>query len=192
MKVILEQKNDYNYCGGFYFRNDTGFVCDIQNNNTKRLNTKMKIEFQEYEVSKRIFRNAYLHPEGKNLEYRRLQETFWFIIDGKIFEMSPGFWWDGASIPQIFWSIIGDPWSEDIAPGALIHDVLYATQYYERWKADEILYEVNKLNKMNTVKNHLVYRAVRTAGWKAYSSKTDKQIEGACKHLTVNGRQFVP
>ena len=147
----------------------------------------MNILFQDYEVSKRIFRSAYQHPEGKKLEYRKLTQDFWFIIDGSAFTIKKGFWWDGASIPRIFWTAIGDPWEADIAPGALIHDMLYACQYYQRWKADLIMFEVNKLNGMNAIKNHAVYRALRLGGWKAWNDKTDEMIKGASKHLVING-----
>lgn len=152
----------------------------------------MKIDFQDYENSKRIFKKAYKHPEGKKLEFRRLSEDFSFVVDGTCFVIKKGFWWDGASIPKIFWSVIGDPWEADIAPGALIHDILYGTQYYNRKKTDQILYEVNKINGMNSVKNYAVYNGVRMGGWKAWNEKTEEVIAGNSRHLFINGKEYIP
>ena len=146
----------------------------------------MNITFQDYEISKRIFKSAYRHPEGKKLEYRKLTADFWFTIDGDAFTIKRGFWWDGASIPRIFWTVIGDPWEADIAPAALIHDILYATHYFDRAKTDEVMFEVNEINGMNPVKNIAVYRALRIGGWKAWNEKTDEMIAGAKRHLIVN------
>ena len=149
----------------------------------------MNIEFKDYENSKRIFRKAYIHPEGKKLEYRRLSEDFWFIIDGVEYVMKAGFWWDGASIPQPLWSVIGGPWSADIAPGALIHDILYGGHIFERLLCDQVLHKVNAINNMNSLKNTLVYKGVRMGGWAPYKEKSQENIIGVRKHLLINGQK---
>jgi hypothetical protein len=38
---------------------------------------------------------------------------------------SPGFIWDGASIPRAAWSFIGSPFRGRYQQAALVHDILY-------------------------------------------------------------------
>jgi hypothetical protein len=149
---------------------------------------KQEIQFQNNEISQRFFRNAGLEgglSENK-LEYRKLYNDFYFVINGHYFVIKPGFWWDGASIPKFLWGIIGGPWQEDIAPGALIHDVLFGSQVLPRKTANRIMYEVNRLNGMSWTKNQTVYNGLRIGGWKAWQDKTDSQIRGVREHLYID------
>lgn len=148
-----------------------------------------EIIFQNNETSQRFFRSAEkeLGLSENRLEYRRLKEDFWFVINGNFFVIKAGFWWDGASIPKFLWGIIGNPWEEDIAPGALIHDALYGSQVFERVYSDHVMYTVNDINNMGGIKNHLVYRGLRMGGWAAWKQKTKEQIEGVRSHLYING-----
>ena len=150
----------------------------------------MKIVFQEYEISRKVFKGAYRHPEGKKLNYRRLECNFWFILDGNLYTITKGFWWDGSSQPKITWSAVGSPWDEDGYPGALAHDILYATQVKSRAIADRVKYEIDRKNGMSWIKAQLIYRTLRTVGWRAWNAKTKESIEGARKHLLINGELY--
>ena len=146
----------------------------------------MNIKVQNFEESRRFFPvEGSFHPEGKNLKYRRLTRDFNFSIENIDFTIKEGFWWDGASIPQILWSILGDPWEEHVACAALVHDVLYATQIFPREYADKIFYEINALNGMGVIKNNLFYTGVRVGGKVAWDGKIIDSICGARKHLKM-------
>lgn len=149
-----------------------------------------QITYDMYETSKRYFKNAenFMHLSDNKLQYRKLTETFHFVINGNYFEILPGFWWDGASIPRFLWTLIGSPWEEDIAPGALIHDVLYGSQVFKRKISDEVMYHINVLNGMGKIKANSVYSGLRMGGSGAWNNKTKEIINGVRKHLKINDK----
>ena len=59
----------------------------------------------------------------------------------------PGATSDGASTPEVIWSIPGfDPFEGDTFPAAFAHDQLYAGELCPREQADQILYELLRAN----------------------------------------------
>ena len=142
--------------------------------------------FQLYEISRRIFKAAHTESNPAHYQCRELVEPFYFTINNFSFKLNPPFWWDGASIPQFAWSIIGNPWEQDVAPGALVHDCLYATQIFPREICDEIFFQINKKNGMGWFKNHTIYRSVRMGGGSAWKEKTEKHIVKCREHLEIN------
>ena len=150
----------------------------------------MDISIQEYEESRRYFQNInrldYREPPT-TANYRRLTKNYPFTLNNVHFTILRGFWWDGASIPRAAWTLVGHPWSRDIAPGALIHDLLYVCKLFTREHTDDILYEVNKYNNMGWAKNKLVYGSVRAFGGSHWNQQTETQIAGGRKHLLING-----
>ena len=91
-------------------------------------------------------------------------------------DIKAGFVFDGASIPQIFWSSIGSPWDSKILVAALVHDALYSAQprsecgtYWTiRQDADSILRVLCGYLGMGWLKRLAVYVAVDTCGADAY------------------------
>lgn len=81
-----------------------------------------------------------------------------------------GFVSDGASIPKVFWSIIGSPWSGRYARAALPHDYLYYTQAISRKKADLEFYRAMKVLRVSFVKRWTMYHAVRTFAWMTWKN----------------------
>jgi len=149
----------------------------------------MKIIFQEYEESRKYF-NLNDIANGKfntKAEFRVLTKNYDFYIKGVKFTILKGFWWDGASIPRACKSIAGGSWDRDISPGGLIHDILYNTQIFLRCFCDDVLFNVNKLNDMSFIKNHIIYHSVRIGGWVAWNDKELTHIDGCRKHLLING-----
>jgi hypothetical protein len=146
-----------------------------------------------------IFKTYAMNP------YRMvLFEDTWCIIDGKLFEAKKGFWFDGMSISRIMWTPLGlTPFDPKTILQVFWHDIFYNTQYFKQWKADSILEAMNKNRneywKENKIDCQLGYSQIKAisgglyvGGWKAYNSKTEKQIAGASKHLYINGEQFIP
>ena len=76
-----------------------------------------------------------------------------------------GFITDGASIPKIFWSLVGSPFTGLYRRAALIHDYFYHTQKVTRQYADKIFLEAMKYLKVSWLKRCLMWSAVRTNGW---------------------------
>lgn len=154
----------------------------------KRVQEIMNIHFQTYEISKKFFiiDEESSHPEDKKIDYRRLFQDYKFYINGYNFTIKKDFWWDGASIPQFLWSFVGGPWHSEVSAGALIHDVLYLTQIFEREFTDKVFHKVNSKCGMGSFKNKAMYSGVRMGGWKAWKEKTPEMIIGGRKHLFIN------
>ena len=108
-----------------------------------------------------------------------LGETFvYYTEDGEdTIEVPVGFISDGASIPRIFWTIIGSPWSGKYAKAAVIHDFLYVRQFYTRKKSDLIFLEGMKVLGVSWWKRKAMYWAVRIASgipWNKYKEMKDE------------------
>lgn len=95
-----------------------------------------------------------------------------------------GFDFDGASIPRIFWSIIGNPIIGKFNIAALVHDALYASQFIDRKISDDIFLELMKIYKVGYLKRYLMYNAVRLFGWKSWKSN-QKYLEEYRKIIKV-------
>ena len=76
-----------------------------------------------------------------------------------------GFTTDGASIPKIFWSWIGSPFTGLYRLPSLVHDYLYYTQTTKRSYADKVFLEGMEDKKVSFWKRRMMYLAVRFRGW---------------------------
>ena len=71
--------------------------------------------------------------------------TFFAEIDGKITSYTIPrviYDFDGASIPRIFWPVVGSPFDPQNLEGATPHDPLYLSHALPRWIADEIAFQL--------------------------------------------------
>ena len=80
-----------------------------------------------------------------------------------------GFKTDGASIPKIFWSVVGSPFTGLYRRAALIHDYLYFSQTTKRNYADKIFLEAMKVLKVSWWKRRMMYAAVRLCGFRPWN-----------------------
>ena len=142
----------------------------------------MQVYYCKYETSKHVSKKPY---------QRMLTDVYWFCVDGQGFMVEAGFWWDGSSQPKFLWSMVGSPFTGKYYFGTLIHDILYATHYFSRDKADEIMYIVLRMEGVGYIKANAMYQGVRAGGWVGWD-KTPKQIAGAAKHLFVRGMRYSP
>ena len=95
------------------------------------------------------------------------------VLKGDIIRVPIGFITDFASIPQIFWSVIGGPTGK-YTKAAVIHDWCYFKNLYTRKKCDQIFLEAMKVLKVSWWKRHLMYIAVRICAgipWRRYRKK---------------------
>lgn len=90
-------------------------------------------------------------------------ENSWWMVRN-------GFRTDLASIPRIFWRVIGHPASGDVVAASVLHDALYRVQVTTRAEADERLYRAMLARGANRAKAWAVWLGVRTGGWVAWNA----------------------
>ena len=93
----------------------------------------------------------------------------------------PGFVTDGASIPSLFWSCAGDPFSPHFVAAAVCHDALYSGELTTRDNADEIFLELLEIEGLGWFHRNLFWFAVRVAGWTVWDEHTPETIAAARK-----------
>jgi len=99
-----------------------------------------------------------------------LQENEFIIPDHGIVAVKPGFKFDGASIPKLFWSLVGSPFTGKYQRPALLHDALYGAEIFPRKICDEIFLEYMKEEGVGWWKRNLMWIAVRSFGGFVWSS----------------------
>jgi len=85
-------------------------------------------------------------------------------LSNEVIIVPKGFKTDFASIPRVFWTIIGSPIGK-YGKAAVIHDYLYYTKRYPRKRADQIFYEAMGVLKVDQWRRRSMFMAVRIAGW---------------------------
>ena len=104
---------------------------------------------------------------------------------GLTIKVKKGFVFDGASIPKIFWGIVGSPFTGNYTLSALVHDALYVTESLERKAADEIFLDLMKQGNVSYLKRHTMYWAVRTGGYFVWKKHTEESIERNKKYIEI-------
>lgn len=108
------------------------------------------------------------HIDGKKWE---VMQPFRYRVGTKysleIITVPVGYITDFASIPKVFWLIVGHPAGKH-GKAAVIHDCLYSTQIYSRKRSDEIFREAMKVSKVSRWKRAVIYRSVRMFGMFAW------------------------
>ena len=117
-----------------------------------------------------------------DVELQELNETEWTLKEDVSFTnehleviVKSGFITDGASIPKLFWSIIGSPLEADLLLPAIIHDGLYTDETLPREVCDDLLREMLLLNGVSQLKADLIYNAVRMFGASHFESDDTAQ-----------------
>ena len=100
---------------------------------------------------------------GNDTWLRTLEEIH-FALAGVEYTVPAGFECDGASIPRVFWRIIGPPMDCDYIVEAIIHDWIYRFQPVSRHVADRDFF--NRLKKPGLkIRRYLIYISVALFGW---------------------------
>lgn len=94
-------------------------------------------------------------------------EPLTYEIMGDVFTVHENFIYDGASIPRIFWTLIGGPFHPDFQKAACLHDFMYRYTL-GREKADYYFYLILKYVGVNPVKAWLMFKYVSWLGWIPY------------------------
>ena len=120
------------------------------------------------------FKGKYQLNEFTPYTYKTLAELSYTTNKGIIHTVPIDFITDGASIPKLFWSFVGSPFTGLYRRPSLIHDYFYATQKVKRNYADRIFLEGMKDEGVSWWKRKTMYFAVRGfAGriWKRHGLK---------------------
>lgn len=119
-------------------------------------------------------------------ETYHLEKKYYAILpDGQTLIVDSGFSFDGASIPELLYSFIGDPYSGRYVRAAFIHDCLYASELLPRKECDSIFLEIMKEHGVNWLKRNSMYLAVRVGGKEVWVGHTEVSIADARKYITL-------
>ena len=118
----------------------------------------------------------------ENTDNMQVVQTF--VVDLPVLKkrltILPGFETDGASIPRLFWSCAGEPFSPHFVAAAVCHDALYAAELCTRDQADDTFLELLEIEGLSWFHRNLFWVAVRVAGsWAAWDDHTPKTIAAA-------------
>lgn len=142
-------------------------------NSGKHMYTKNGWEINNYNFLKPVD----LKPLDINYKIWKTEQVLCYHTKNEqTITVPAGFLTDGASIPHIFWSIIGSPFGR-YCNAAIIHDYLYFLVDRTRQEADNIFYEAMTLLKVPFWRRKLMWLAVRIgAGWIWTERKKRKNI----------------
>jgi len=120
--------------------------------------------------------------------FRVAQDWKYGLDKHTILVVFAGFQFDGASIPRIFWPVIGNPWESDIVQAALVHDALYSAELLTRADSDHWLREIQRREGIGMIRRNIMYYAVRAGGWAVWRRHTPASVARArtqCALLTL-------
>lgn len=105
----------------------------------------------------------------KGSQRMKLLKSLHVKVGGVVRIIPNGTEWNGASIPRLFWSIIGKPTQQEFALASLIHDYLYMIRH-DRDEADAVFRKLLDWAGVNGRRVALMWGAVRVAGHMFYAS----------------------
>lgn len=101
------------------------------------------------------------------------------------FKIKKGFVFDGASIPKLFWNVIGSPFTGKYKEAALVHDALYASEYFKRKECDDIFLDLMERADVGYFKRYTMYWAVRIGGDMVWSKHRYDDVKKAKEFINV-------
>jgi len=111
--------------------------------------------------------------ERLNTKEYQMRSTLSFENDKYKVVVAQGFVTDGASIPRLFWGIIGCPLRGKYVGSAIIHDGLYASHRLSKSEADKFFLEMMKHNGVGVIRRYAMYYAVKIFGRSSYRKSED-------------------
>ena len=112
---------------------------------------------------------------GEDADKIRLISHLIYVYEDTEIVAPAGFVSDGASIPRIFWRVIGPPFRGRYRDAAIIHDWLYSSGSFTRIETDKIFMQAMKELGVSSWRRGAMYRAVRIGGansWQRYRKQT--------------------
>lgn len=111
---------------------------------------------------------------------RAVKKGYWRLIKPLVYIDERGVQWtvpagfetDGASIPRLFWRVVGHPMS-DYLESAVVHDYLYSCGIVTRERADEMFEKAMQSQGIGWTRRNAMWSAVRVGGRWAYKKKQE-------------------
>lgn len=116
----------------------------------------------------------------------RLLKDFVISIKGKLIVIPEGFETDFASVPRIplFYTLVGGRGKK----AAVVHDYLYASNFFNRKLCDDIFYDALRETGMGWFSANIMYTGVRLGGSSAYRTYTLRIEEQTKINEATHGR----
>lgn len=133
----------------------------------------------------------WLVEEGRDRDMRLLEEFTFIDQAGKRWKVPKGTVIDGASIPRLFWTMIGPPFVGKYRRASVVHDY-YCVVRTEPWQAvHRMFYEASRSAGVAVIKAKIMYAALRAAGprWPPTSIKGIGRIEEGAEFLAARLEQ---
>ena len=137
-----------------------------------------------YDIDNEKFTSkSFLEVIGKHKGGWRLTEdvdiylcfTKYGVYDSHHIHVEKGTWWDGASIPWVFHTLVGDPQDKEYALASFVHDYLYGIHYNRKF-SDCCFYHLLHGTKFKDIpwwKERAMYTAVRLGGQSRYAAHSN-------------------
>ena len=119
------------------------------------------------------------------------KKDFEFTWGNKTYIIPAGFMFDGASIPRIFWSLIGYPLESEFRVAALIHDWCYRTRCVSFMDANKLFLRRLKSQGVSYWKRGLMYSSVVCGGYLTYRGTNKESLEQIKACLIENPRKNI-
>ena len=110
----------------------------------------------------------------------RLLQPFEYVgPDGKRWPVPTGVLVDGASIPKVFWSLIGAPFSGQYRNASVIHDYYCDNRMRPYQEVHRVFYAAMLTSGVGENRAWLMFKAVEEFGPRWEAPKVDKRCEGS-------------
>ncbi len=128
-----------------------------------------------------------LHVDVRFLAKNRAKLLEDFSYENNQFKITvkKGFIFDGASVPRFFWRVVGHPFSYALIRAALVHDVMYASEYFKREVADELFSEMLDISGVSELKEDVMTLGVRIGGGDVWDEHTQESVLDALNYIKV-------
>ena len=103
-----------------------------------------------------------------------------------VVHVMPGFRTDGASIPRLFWRVLGSPYEPDIFAAAIGHDAMYRGEIVPRRDADAAFLALMAANGVPRMRRLAIWLGVRLFGWiTTWRKHTPQSIAESRRHISL-------
>jgi hypothetical protein len=114
-------------------------------------------------------------PDGRNM--RLLEPLEYLAPDGRIWPVPKGAVVDGASIPPVFWSVIGGPFEGLYRGPSVVHDYYCETRIRKHTDVHRVFYDAMLTAGVGPKKAWLMFKAVERFGPQWSDPKIDPECE---------------
>ncbi len=94
-----------------------------------------------------------------------IEVTLWDYKKFEVYEftINKGYCWDGATIPRLFWRLIGSKTEPKFLIASLIHDILCENHHYvdnDRYFADKVFERLLYVSGVNAITRWMMFHTV--------------------------------